>query len=109
MEKRQLTKEEIDSLDKQYADLKATLDEYREVMQKRGYKKAYDQSTREQAEKQFTFFKSALNETLITLMSQDGLKVITAIDALGCRYVKLSVKWRVSRYLRHERKQRKEA
>lgn len=102
MEKRKLTQEELDQLNDQYYELKKTLKEYRDGMRSKNYRSMFDKQQRDQIELQYGFFKKCINETLITLMDQDGLKTTTAIDAIWNRFVGFVTKWRVSRYLRRK-------
>lgn len=101
-EKQTLTKEQIEDLHKQYSELCSTLKEYRAVMTAKGYKKNYTTEQRNTGKKQYEFFKSCMNQTLVTLMDQKALKTIVAVSALGNRFVKWTVKWQISKYLRHE-------
>lgn len=99
MEKRPLTEEELTALEKQYWELTQTLEGYRQEMRRRNYRKIYSESVRERADQQFAFFKSALNETVLTLIDQQALSVNTAMDALWNRYMKLSTRFKLSGYI----------
>ena len=101
-EKKSLTKEELDQLNEQYFELTKTLQGYRDGMKSKNYRKQFDQFQRNEIEKTYKFFKFSLNEGLKTLIDQDGLKITTAFDAMGNRFVKLLVKWRVYFYIRRK-------
>lgn len=101
-EKPTLTKDQIEDLHKQYSELCSTLKEYRSVMVSRGYKKNFTADQRKTGKKQYEFFRTCMNQTLVTLIDQKALKPIVAVSALGNRFVKWTVKWQISKYLRHE-------
>lgn len=101
-EKPQLTQEQLEQLNDQYFELTETLQSYRDGMKGKNYRKKFDQFQRNEIEKTYKFHKFALNEGLKTLMDQDGLKTTTAFDAMGNRFVKLLVKWRVYFYIRRK-------
>lgn len=97
-EKRTLSKAEIAELTTQYYDLTADLRQYRRLQWRRDFKKALPEQQKS-IKSQYRFFKSALNGTLETLISQDGLNHNVATDALINRFVPLRMRWKVILYL----------
>ena len=98
-EKRTLSNSERIGLNTQYYDLTADLKQYRRLQWSRDFKEAVPEQQKS-IKSQYRFFKSALNGTLETLISQDGLNHNVAIDALFNRFVSFKTKWAVSKYLR---------
>ena len=101
MEENKLSKEDLEQLNNLYYELTATLKSYKAGMRRKDYKQRFNETQRAKIEAQNRFFKTALNEALITLMDQRGLKVTTGKDALKNPFVIFSTKWKVSGYLRH--------
>lgn len=100
-EKRTLPNPEIAGLNTQFYDLTSDLKQYRRLQWSRDFKKALPDQQKS-IKSQYRFFKSALNSTLETLISQDGLNHSVAIDALFNRFVSFKTKWAVSKYLRNK-------
>lgn len=100
-EKRTLPKPEIAGLNTQFYDLTEDLKKYSRLQWSRDFRKALPEQQKS-IKSQYLFFKSALNRTLETLISQDGLNHSVAIDALFNRFVSFKTKWAVSKYLRNK-------
>ena len=99
-EKRTLSDADIADLHTQYYNLTADLKQYRQLQWSRDFRKALPEQQKI-IKSQYRFFKSALNGTLETLISQGKLQINAAIDALFNRFVSLKCKWAVSKYLRN--------
>lgn len=97
-ENRKLPKAELVELNSQYYDLTADLKQYRRLQWSRDFKKALPEQQKS-IKSQYRFFKSALNGTLETLISQEGLNHNVATDALINLFVPLRLRWKVILYL----------
>lgn len=85
-------------MNSQYYDLTADLKQYRRLQWSRDFKKALPEQQKS-IKSQYRFFKSALNGTLETLISQEGLNHNVATDALINLFVPLRLRWKVILYL----------
>lgn len=97
-ENRKLPKAELVELNSQYYDLTADLKQYRRLQWSRDFKKALPEQQKS-IKSQYRFFKSVLNGTLETLISQEGLNHNVATDALINLFVPLRLRWKVILYL----------
>lgn len=98
-EKIKLSESEIEDLHVQYYNITSDLRQYRSLLRSRDLKKAISEQQRS-IKSQYSFFKSALNGTLETLISQDRLRYNVAVNALFNGFVTFSTKRKVSKYLR---------
>lgn len=104
-EKITLSESEIEDLHVQYYNLTSDLRQYRSLLRSRDIKKAIPEQQRN-IKSQYSFFKSSLNGTLETLISQDRLRYNVAVNALFNGFVSFRTKIQVSKYLRNIRQKK---
>lgn len=96
-EKKRLTQEELQKIDKQCCSLMQTLFQYEIGMKGKDFKK-WPQKKQVQIKKQFEFFKFSLNEGVKTLIMHHALTDELSEKVSGCKYVSLNTKFEILKY-----------
>lgn len=104
-EKKRLTQEELEKLEKQYYPLSETLLQWDAGMHTKDFKTS-SPKIQEDTKKQFAFMKFALNETIEVLMMHNALNPEMADHASRNKFVKLNIKFNILKYTRRKKYQK---